>query len=81
MARQVRPQSAQARSLERETLILLLDYAVSAEWILENPARKVPRRKQPKALDGAASMAQRIRDDVDGKAEGIIADDALGVSI
>ena len=41
--------AARTFNIERETLLLLLDYAVSEGLILENPACKVPRRTQPKA--------------------------------
>ena len=36
-------------NIERETLILLLDYAISEGLILDNPALKIKRLKQPKA--------------------------------
>lgn len=40
--------AARTFNMERETLILALDYAVREGLILDNPARIVPRRKLPK---------------------------------
>jgi len=40
--------SARTYNMERETLILVLDYAVREGLILDNPAKVVPRRKLPK---------------------------------
>ena len=47
----IRSQQRAARTfnIERETLIQILDYAAREGLILDNPARVIPRRKQPKA--------------------------------
>ncbi len=41
--------SARTFNIDRETLIQILDYAMREGLILENPARVIQRRKQPKA--------------------------------
>ena len=61
--------AARTFNIERETLIQILDYAVREGLILENPARIIPRRKQPRAQiiiptkDQFRTMLERMRTD------------------
>jgi integrase len=47
-ARRTAAAAARTFNIERETLIQILDYAISEGIILENPGRAVRRQKQPK---------------------------------
>lgn len=44
----IKETAARTFNIERETLIQIMDYALREGLILENPARVIPRRKQPK---------------------------------